>query len=369
MTRILHIISDTNIGGAGRVLLNYLAFRDDAEFEISVALPRGSLLLEREELRGVTVYELDGLRDKSFDLKAIKILKKLIRTAQPDIVHTHGAFSGRIAAKQCGVHVVFTRHSAFAPNKYVTSGLGKILFRALTKRYADRIIAVSPVCRDALLASGVPPGMIDVVLNGTPPLEKLTPEKRAAARERYGVAHGEFAIGILARVEPYKGHMYLLDAAKLLLDRGHAFKVLIAGTGEYEPQVRERAKELGLGETVKFLGFVSEIDEFLGALDMQVNASTVEATSLSLLEGMSIGLPAIASNDGGNPLVIADGENGLLFKSRDARMLAELLQRVMESGELREKLSRGAKEIYARDFTGVRTARETEDTYRKVLAK
>jgi glycosyltransferase involved in cell wall biosynthesis len=368
MTRVLHIISDTNIGGAGRVLLNYLAFRDDTEFEISVALPRGSLLAERDEMHGVTVYELDGLRDRSFDLKAIKALKKLIKTAKPDIVHTHGAFSGRIAAKRCGVPVVFTRHSAFAPSGYVTSGLGKILFRTITKLYADRIIAVSPVCKNALTASGVPEGMIDVVLNGTPPLERLTAEKRAAAREGYGVADGAFAIGILARVEPYKGHMYLLDAARALIESGENIKVLIAGTGEYEQTVRDRADELRLGDAVTFLGFVGEIEAFLGALDVQVNASTVEATSLSLLEGMSIGLPAVASDDGGNPEVITDGVNGLLFQSRDADMLADKLERVIQDGELRAKLSRGALEIYARDFTGDRTARETENTYRKVLA-
>ncbi|MDR3278045.1 MAG: glycosyltransferase, partial [Oscillospiraceae bacterium] len=167
--RLLHIISDTNLGGAGRVLLNYLAFRDRSAFDVEVALPRGSALTAREELRDVRVHELDGLRDKSFDLSAVRALSRLIGETAPDLVHTHGAFSGRVAAKRRGVPVVFTRHSAFPPSPRLTKGLGKAAFRTVTARYSDRIIAVSDVCRDGLVRCGVPPGKIDVILNGTPP--------------------------------------------------------------------------------------------------------------------------------------------------------------------------------------------------------
>ena len=115
MIRILNIISDTNIGGAGRVILNYLRYADRNKFETLVAIPRGSLLKPLLEEAEVTVYEVDGMADCSYASQDVKALQALIRRVKPDLVHTHGALSGRIAAKRCHVPVVYSRHSAFPP--------------------------------------------------------------------------------------------------------------------------------------------------------------------------------------------------------------------------------------------------------------
>ena len=113
MIRVLNIISDTNIGGAGRVLLNYLRYTDRERFETLVALPRGSLLGPVLEEAGGRVLEVDGIADRSFDRGDIKLLRELIRRERPGLVHTHGCFSGRIAARREGVPVIYSRHSAF----------------------------------------------------------------------------------------------------------------------------------------------------------------------------------------------------------------------------------------------------------------
>ena len=70
MIKVLNIISDTNIGGAGRAILNYVRYADRACFDISVALPRGSILTEKLRSMHVKVYEIDGIADKSLDIKA-----------------------------------------------------------------------------------------------------------------------------------------------------------------------------------------------------------------------------------------------------------------------------------------------------------
>lgn len=75
MTCVLNIISDTNIGGAGRVLLNYLQYCDRTQFQVSVALPQGSLLKPPLEELGATVYEVDGIADRSFDRRDIRLLQ------------------------------------------------------------------------------------------------------------------------------------------------------------------------------------------------------------------------------------------------------------------------------------------------------
>ena len=78
MIRVLNIISDTNIGGAGRVILNYLRYTDKSQFETMVAIPKGSLLKEPLQQAGVTVYEVNGLADRSFHKDDVKTLRKLI---------------------------------------------------------------------------------------------------------------------------------------------------------------------------------------------------------------------------------------------------------------------------------------------------
>ena len=96
MIRVLNVISDTNIGGAGRVILNYLRYADRTKFETLVAIPRGSLLKEPLENEHVQVYEVDGMADRSYNKEDVKLLQDLIRQVKPDLVHTHGALSGRI---------------------------------------------------------------------------------------------------------------------------------------------------------------------------------------------------------------------------------------------------------------------------------
>lgn len=367
MIKILNVISDTNIGGAGRVLLNYLRYFDRTKFDVSVALPCGSALKEAILALDVQIYEVDAMADKSLDISAISKLCRLIKQVEPDVVHTHGAFSGRIAAKLCGKKAVYTRHSAFELSKKWTSGVGKLIYKTVNETFADRMIAVSPVCRDDLISGGISPDRIDVVINGVERLEERSQTQLDALRKKYGVTQKDFTAGLVARVEPYKGHMYALEAVKMLKDDGCDIKLLIAGTGSFEDEVRARAKELEVTDSVIFCGFVEDVPGLMRILDVQVNASYVEATSMSLLEGMSIGLPAVASDHGGNPWIIHDGENGLLFPSRDSKALAEALRKAYDLPELLDKLSQGALKAYEEGFTGERFARNTEEVYVRTL--
>ena len=367
MTKILHVISDTNIGGAGRLLLGYLNSYSRDEFENTVLLPENSMLTPRIRALGIPLYELKSQGDKSFDFAAVREIKKHIKALNPDIVHTHGSFSGRIAAKGCKKPIVFTRHSAFLPGSRLTKGPGKWLHKTLNERYADRIIAVSPICKQALTMGGVNGDIIDVIFNSVPPIAPENRQTTEKIRSDLKISAGEFTAGIIARIEPYKGQMYVVEAAKILKDSGIHLKIIIAGTGSQEAEVKSRARELGVDDIVLFTGFVSDVDSLLYALDVQINASSVEASSLSLLEGMSIGLPAVASNESGNPWVIADGENGLLFESRNTQDLADKIAAMQASAELRATLSQGALRIFKQKFSLDVFAENTEKTYKKTL--
>ena len=369
MIRILNIISDTNIGGAGRVILNYLRYADRNKFETLVAIPRGSLLKPLLEEAHVTVYEVDGMADCSYASEDVKALQTLIRRVKPDLVHTHGALSGRIAAKRCHVPVVYSRHSAFPVPAKLKYPPGRWVNKLLNEHYADHIIAVSPATRDNLTEGGISPKKITVVMNGVAPVSPISDGEKAALRRSLGLEPDVFTFGILARIEDYKGHLYLVYAAKLLKDRGYSnFRILVAGTGAFEEEVTRAVTEMGVEDVVQMLGFRSDAAALLNILDVQLNASYgTEATSMALLEGMSLGLPTIASDYGGNPFVITSGQNGLLFPSKDSAALADTMAELMDHPEEVSIMREKALETYQSRFTGEVFARNTEQIYENVL--
>ena len=365
MMRVLNIISDTNIGGAGRVILNYLRYADRTKFETLVAIPRGSLLKEPLENEHVQVYEVDGMADRSYNKEDVKLLQDLIRQVKPDLVHTHGALSGRIAAKRCHVPVVYSRHSAFPVPAKLKYPPGRWVNKLINEHYADHIIAVSPATRDNLVESGISPKKITVVMNGIAPVPETSPEERAALRKSLGLEKNTFVFGILARMEDYKGHLYLVHAAKLLKDQGRTnFRVLMAGTGSFEEEVARAVVEMGVEDVVQMLGFRSDVDQLLNILDVQLNASYgTEATSLALLEGMSLGLPSIVSDYGGNPFLVEHGVNGLVFPSQDSLALSKCMTRLMDHPNEVKAMGQRAKERFNAQFTGPVFAQNIERIY------
>lgn len=364
MIKVLNIISDTNIGGAGRVLLNYMSRTDREQFDVSVAMPRGSLLKEPLEALGTTVYEVDGLADRSYHKDDVKELMGLIRRVEPDIVHTHGALSGRIAGRRCGRVVIYTRHSAFPVPAKLKYPPGRWVNKWINEYYSDHIIAVSPAAAENLTDAGISSKHITVMMNGVTPVERKSDEECAALRQRWGIREDEFVLGILARIEPYKGHLHILEAMKILTDQGRKVRLLVAGTGAYEEELKEKTEQLGLADRVVYLGFQSDVSAVLSVLDLQLNASYgTETSSLSILEGLSMGLPAVVSTYGGNPWLIDDGEDGLLFENRNSEDLAACIARLMEEPDTLKRMQTRAVEIFSRRFTAEIFAQNIEQVY------
>ena len=210
--------------------------------------------------------------------------------------------------------MIYTKHCVFPLGRVMGSPVGRLAGHVLDACLSDGAIAVSPSVRELLLQSGVPDRKIHVLFNGVAPWRPL--RRGGADRTAGGV---RLWAGGLRGGHPgpggreYKGHSVLLDAAEQLLSQGRRVKVLVAGEGRAEAALRLRAVSFPQG-TVFFAGFIERVERALWAMDAQINASTEsEGTSLSLLEGMSFGLPAVVSDIGGNPLLIQDGENGLVF--------------------------------------------------------
>lgn len=366
MFKIIEVSSDTNIGGAGKCLLILLKELDRTKFDVSLILPKNSLLAPLVRELGVRIIEVDGIADKSLDFSAVKKLKKIFREEKPDLVHTHASMSARIAAKMAGAKVVYTRHSVFPPAKRISRGIGKKINGFVNNYFSNRIIAVAEAAKENLTATGVSGKKIDVVLNGVYPLAPA--ENKAEIRKRFGVSEDERVVSIIARLEDIKGHDYFIEAADLLLQKGYKAKFIIAGTGSYEEHLKQKVKALGQEKNIIFTGFITDVDKLMNITDIQANASFgTEATSLSLLEGMSLGIPAIVSDFGGNPGVIKPGVNGFIVPKQNSRMLAEGIGRLLKDPELYKKLSEGSKKVFAEVFTAQAMTRNTEDVYMKVI--
>ena len=148
--KIIEVSSDTNIGGAGKCLLTLLENFDYERFEVKVLLPENSLLKQHIDALKIPVIEVKGIADKSLDAKAIGELKRIFKHEKPDLVHTHASMSARIAARQAGAKVIYTRHSVFPPSKKLSKGPGKVINGMINNYLADGIIAVAEAAKENL---------------------------------------------------------------------------------------------------------------------------------------------------------------------------------------------------------------------------
>ena len=365
--RVLHCISDSNIGGAGRLLLHLFRHFDKDVFEVTAVVPKGSDLVPRIKDCGIPVIETEHGRDASHDRGGIQELCGIMRRVKPHIVHTHSSLDAKITAYLCGVKCrIYTRHSVFDPPKKLTTFPGKQIAGLVNNTLATRIIAVAQAAADILTATGVKDEKITVILNGVEPLTASPAEERAALREKLGFAEGDFVCGISARMEPYKGHSYLVQTAKAVCALRPEAKFLVMGTGtSYEETVR-LANEAGLDGKMVFTGFVTDVVPYYSIMDLSLNCSWgTEATSLALIEAMSLGLPAVVTSFGGNPGVIEDGMNGFLVPEKDSAAMAEAIVRIMNDKELYAQLSAGAKKRFGEKFTARAMTEQLENVYKE----
>lgn len=370
MIKVLNIISDTNIGGAGKDVITYCNNYDKSKIDLVVVIPTGSMLKPEIEKTNVRIIEIDGLKDKSLDIQAIPKLIKIIKQEKPNIVHTHASLSARIASKICkNVKVVYTKHCVFPPSKKYKHRLVRAVHRGINNMLADKIIASAQVAKDDLIKMGNDENRIDVVLNGVDGFKVLSQEQKEKTRQKYGISNDDIVIAILARIEKIKGHEFLVSAAKVLKDRRYTnLKYLIIGTGSYEEQLKKKVKELGIEDIVIFTGFIQNVEEILNIVDIQVNASYVsETTCLSLLEGMSLGIPAVATNCGGTKQVIRTGENGILIRKNEVMQVIDGIEWMLKDKERFEYMKKKSVEIYNNEFNSKIYAQNFEKVYESMV--
>lgn len=369
MIKVMNIISDTNIGGAGKCIINFSRNYDSKKYEIVVVLPKGSDLVKELKGTSVKIIEVDGIKDKSLDIKSLFKFVKIIKEEKPDIVHTHASSVARMAARMVkGTKVIYTRHCAYPVSERIKRGIGQFIYKNVNEFFSDRIIAVGNAAEENLLEGGISKEYIDTFFNGVEKIAVISDEEKKKLKKKYNIADDESVIGILARLEFVKGHDTFIDAANILLkEKKMKAKFFIIGTGTEEKRLKEKVKELGLEKDIIFTGFIKNVGDYLNIFDVQVNCSFgTETSSLSLLEGMSIGVPAVASNYGGNPYLIFDGENGHIVPIKDGKSTAEAIEKILTNEKTRKYMQEKSVEIFNDKFTIQRYVNNVQGVYEKV---
>ena len=349
MIKILHFITDTNIGGAGNLLIQQINGMDNTRFDFTVALPKGSKLISKLPCKTV---ECEYSADKSFSLKSIIENFKIINKIKPDIVHSHSSLSSRIAAKILNVKSrVFTRHCAKKVPKYMKNSLIKLAFKVINNTLSTSVIAVSPYTKQHLIELGCDEKRITTIMNGCSPLRYLTDDEKTFFRAKYGLNKDDFVVSYFARLEEIKGHKTLIEAIKICKNQCENLRFFIVGTGGFEQNLKDYATTLDVNDKVKFLGFSDDVAPIFNITNLNLNCSyDSETASLSISEGMSLGIPCVASQIGGNPYMVKNEENGLLFPPKNAKALANAIIRLYEDRSLYRKCSLGAMKRYKEEL-------------------
>lgn len=365
--RVLHVISDENVGGAGVLLTSLLHCFSADRVESAVALPAGSALLERLKKERCAVYELKHSCNLP-SLRSVVELCGVIARQDCAIVHANAALNARIAGRLMRRGVVFTRHCYDPASQKARSAP----LRLLNDFLCDAAIATAEVVTDSLLQSGVAPHKLHLILNGSLPVRTVTPEELSFYRQKWSLPENAFVVGICARLEHCKGQdVFLRAAAEVAFKRPSApIFFLIVGCGSQESRLRALCKGLGLEDRVVFTGFASDVAPVYRLLDLNVNCSRgTETSCLALSEGMSAGVPMAISDYGGNAAMLGDGSAGVCFPCEDHASLARIILNFFDDPSMRAMQGRAAYERYQRHYTARRMAEETEAVYRWVLKK
>lgn len=325
--RLLYIVNTFSVGGTEVLALELFRRLHPARYEIETLClkERGTLAPELERA-GIRVDS--GILRSRIDLFGPARLARALAGRRFDLILCD---SGRNALLLLAMARRLTRARRVMSWVHFTGKWGRAsqfngTERRLLRR-VDAMICVAETQRQHLIEKeGLDPRNLVVIHNGVD-TARFRPrlDARDAARAALGLAPGDVAAGIVASLTPEKGHAVLVDATERLARGGVPIRVLVAGEGAERGAIEAAIARAGLGARVTLLGLRRDLDrDFYPALDLLVLAShpVRETLPISLMEGMAMGLPVVATRVGSVADLVADGETGLLVPPGDAGRLA-----------------------------------------------
>jgi glycosyltransferase involved in cell wall biosynthesis len=377
--RVLHYMG-TNFGltGVETFILQLCAAQKRAGLTPSIVME----LDGREEVRaisadlGIDVYDLPASRpiENRLPLKLgtawlrarrIQALAQNLRDS--DVLHIHAVgiscLDGFVAAGLSHTKALIVTHhgtmSWFAAHRNL---LSDITFW-IEKRWACRVVMPYAAAAAEFVTAGIPADRTSVIpfcvdeklFSGLAPLP----------------APGELTLVMAARMHHGKGQAHLLAALAKLSPRYPKMRALFIGDGPTRPEVEAEIDRLGLRNAVTSMGRVDhrEIPKLMQTAHVVVLPSYMkgEMFPLCLIEGMALGLPAIATRWSGIPEIVEDGETGILVEPRDEDALAQAIERYLEEPEFYARARRNALARFRSHYAATAVARAYSEHYEVAL--
>lgn len=365
--KITHVISDSNVGGAG-VLLCSLAKKLSSHFDIDVIVPYDSALSDRLEGSGAKIKELPMKSDQSFSLSDARGFYKYFEKNRTDFLHTHASLGARLGGALAGIRpCISTRHCAKTAGTAVYMGAAK---RMLYDYCTDITVSTADCVAEDLKKEGVRSEKIVTIKNGVEGIARLDESAKGRVRASLGIPNGATVIGCCARLESVKGQDLILRAAASLIRKFPDLYVLLVGDGSAKSTYKLLAARLGILSHVKFTGYVPSPHAYQNIFTVNVNASRgTETSCLATSEALSLGIPTVVSSFGGNTEMIEHGVSGLVFTAGNAFDLENKLTMLLSNAALYRRISDGGYKRWQACFSIDRMAEDYKRLYEQCFDK
>lgn len=357
--KVIHLISGGDTGGAKTHVYSLLKYLNQI-IDVQLVCFRGGDFADGAAALGIPTMVLGG----NF-FSNLRAVKKLVRDGEYDLVHCHGALAnvtGALLRRSLHVPVISTVHSDYRLD-YLGRPFARAVYGTLNTWALHRLdyrVCVSDPIRQRLIDRDFEPNRLFSIYNGLDFSHVVPKTDRAAYFAQFGYTVGEddIIVGIAARLDPVKDIATLIRAVALAQKACPQLRLAIAGEGMERKKLGALAAELGIADSVFFLGWVDDLDSFYGALDINALSSLSETFPYALTEGARAHLATVASNVGGVPVIIEHGVTGLLFEPGDVRLFGAYLARCALDADYRhtlgEALYQRGKADFSEEDTGLR---------------
>ncbi len=227
------------------------------------------------------------------------------------------------------------------------------IHRNLTPRLVNAVAVPSEGLKKQVTRFGyIKPDEVKVIPHGIPYKEFKRPNSEAAGtlRDKYKLDQDAIVAVTSGRFVTQKGHVYLVDAAPEIIAAEPSIRFLWLGSGPLEKSLKKKIKILSVERCFVFAGMLDNTDLELAGSDLMIHPSIDEPFGFSIIEGMRAGLPVIATNVGGIPEVVRDGETGILINARIPGEIVSAVERLMDDKEYTLKMGLAGQARWKKEF-------------------
>jgi L-malate glycosyltransferase len=350
--RIMHVVLSMDVGGAEKLVYDMVrhpvfAFSRPVVCCLDAVGELGEKLLQER----FAVYCMK--RRSGIDLSVIPWLRDIIMREKITVVHAHQytpLFYSTPAALLAGrVKVVYTEHGRFYPER---RSWKRHLFNPLLALGVDHLVSISAKTAQAMATfDHLPFHRIDVIHNGVD-LTIMNPSiNNSAKRSSLGLNGTCRVIGTAARLDEIKNISMMLRVFKQVLRHVPDTCLLIAGDGSQADRLKSQAAELGIADKVHFIGLRFDLAEIYQLMDVFLLTSFSEGISVTLLEAMASGVPAVVTDVGGNCEVVKDRETGFLVPLHEETSFADRVVSILSDAECAQNLGHNSRKRARHHFS------------------